>query len=345
MRRKRQIAVFMAALLSAPPWPLSTLTAGENSEKGLRTPLDLVEERLAETDDGPFPGSIILGSDAVSGAYLFQVSLISANAKAGQEANGHFCGGSIIGAQWVLTAAHCVTSDDHVASPKQIEVYVGSSNFTNGDRIPVKAIHRHPGYVHEFLDNDVALLQLAREPKSQVARENILIVGMEDETRHLRAGAEAKIVGWGTTERGDFSRTLREASIQIVDRTDCNKNLLHKRGKDIEESLKDIARNFRIDRSGLKQVEESILRNAGPLVTESMFCAGDPTGSRRRERVRDACQGDSGGPIFLKGKDGRFLQIGIISWGEGCGVPNMYGIYTRLAKFADWIARTAKLSH
>src|SRR5262249_24084734 len=164
MRKLRRIALLMVAILSVPAWGLSTLAAEENSDKGPRTPLDLIEERLAKRDDGPVPGAIILGSDAAVDAYLFQVSLLSADTKPGQEANGHFGGGSMIAPQWILTAGHFVTSDSRVASSKQIEAYVGSTNFKNGDRIAVRAIHRHPGYVHEFLDNDVALVQLAREP-------------------------------------------------------------------------------------------------------------------------------------------------------------------------------------
>jgi secreted trypsin-like serine protease len=61
-------------------------------------------------------------------------------------------------------------------------------------------------------------------------------------------------------------------------------------------------------------------------ITENMICAGSDEGGQ------DACQGDSGGPST---KDG-FL-IGIVSWGEGCGRPFKYGVYTRVSQFADWI--------
>jgi secreted trypsin-like serine protease len=70
-----------------------------------------------------------------------------------------------------------------------------------------------------------------------------------------------------------------------------------------------------------------------------MVCAGEPDGAR------DACQGDSGGPLFSEGSAGP-VQIGVVSWGEGpldaempCGHRNAYGVYTRIAKYRDWIAQ------
>ena len=64
------------------------------------------------------------------------------------------------------------------------------------------------------------------------------------------------------------------------------------------------------------------------------FCAGygDGTG--------DTCYGDSGGPVMREvdvGGSPRWVQIGIVSWGEGCAIRGRYGVYTRLTAYADWI--------
>lgn len=46
-------------------------------------------------------------------------------------------------------------------------------------------------------------------------------------------------------------------------------------------------------------------------------------------------QGDSGGPLMIN--DGNWKQIGIVSWGIGCGKGQYPGVYTRLTSFMPWI--------
>jgi len=55
---------------------------------------------------------------------------------------------------------------------------------------------------------------------------------------------------------------------------------------------------------------------------------------------QDACQGDSGGPITIK-QNGRFVLIGVVSGGEGCGARGHAGIYTRVSHFINWIKENA----
>ena len=66
----------------------------------------------------------------------------------------------------------------------------------------------------------------------------------------------------------------------------------------------------------------------GGSIKDHMICAGS--------RNKDSCQGDSGGP--LNASNGG-EQIGIVSWGIGCGNGVNSGVYTEVSYFLDWISR------
>ncbi|XP_054479655.1 coagulation factor VII [Anoplopoma fimbria] len=66
-------------------------------------------------------------------------------------------------------------------------------------------------------------------------------------------------------------------------------------------------------------------------ITRNMLCAGVKSGGR------DSCQGDSGGPLATYYKKTWFLT-GVVSWGKGCANENLYGVYTKVSNYLDWIA-------
>jgi secreted trypsin-like serine protease len=55
----------------------------------------------------------------------------------------------------------------------------------------------------------------------------------------------------------------------------------------------------------------------------------------------DTCQGDSGGPMFKADANGTLVQVGIVSWGNGCARPENPGVYSEVSTFAPAIQAAA----
>ncbi|WP_393061410.1 S1 family peptidase [Streptomyces sp. LN549] len=64
----------------------------------------------------------------------------------------------------------------------------------------------------------------------------------------------------------------------------------------------------------------------GTYDASAMLCAGEPQGGY------DACQGDSGGPLVAQGR-----LVGLVSWGNGCGLADSPGVYTRISAAIEWM--------
>lgn len=249
--------------------------------------------------------AIIGGVPAAPGAWPWQVALVFASGS--DPFSAQFCGGSLLSANWVLTAAHCVNG----ARPEQIDVIVGIQQLSanDGQRIAASQLIVHPGFTPAlaYPSADIALIRLA-EPaqlKGEIGMAgSVLPVKLARTTQPelVTHGILATVTGWGDRSNGlgDYADELQQVSLPLVTRTVC------------------AAAYQVIDPSG------------GPI-GPGILCAGFAEGGK------DACYGDSGGPLVVRANTGVWHQVGIVSSGYQCALPAAYGTYTDVPYFASWV--------
>jgi secreted trypsin-like serine protease len=227
--------------------------------------------------------------------------------------NGKFfagCGGSLIDQDSVLTAAHCLMNTTGAV------VVVGRTGLRNKNR--GQAIEASRPFIHPRYNGngyDAGVLKLRRAVKGIKP----IKLATENQNNLEKSGRKATVAGWGSMTAQPWCRPprwptpspvipnhMRQAQVPIV--SDAR----------AEQVFKDVCQFF---------------GPPDPHYTPRLMVAAGGTG-------KDTCQGDSGGPLFVArasdgdGKNGassaRYIQIGITSFGLGCGNEPLPGVYTEV---------------
>ena len=287
-----RVAVLASQLLL-----LAALTGGLNSQA------------LGETDT-----EMIVGGEPVEdGKYPWQVRIYSSD-----DDQIGFCGGSIIGDQWILTAAHCLLNTEAVV------VGYGSIDRTKTTKIPSEKIIVHPGYIAGE-KADVALIKLAKPIPNAAA---IDYADVAQEKALMPAGADVTVTGWGAI--WDFPAFQNSVQVMAGRSAVSERKLLSDEELQAPRKLHKVDVQV-IDDAECKAVYDS-LQVPAFTIGDTEICATGPTGGK------DSCFGDSGGPLIVKADNTRgYSQVGIVSWGPQCGNPLYPGVYTRVSSFSNWI--------
>ncbi|KAM8710902.1 hypothetical protein ACLKA7_017517 [Drosophila subpalustris] len=247
---------------------------------------------------GRIKNPVYVDGDSEFGEYPWHVAILKKDPKESIYA----CGGTLIDAQHIISAAHCIKSQNGF----DLRVRLGEWDVNHDVEFfpyierDVVSVHIHPEYYAGTLDNDLAILKLDH-PVDFSKNPHISPACLPDPYADF-TNARCWTTGWGKDafgEHGKYQNILKEVDVPILSHHQCESQL----------------RNTRLG--------YSYKLNPG------FICAGGEEG-------KDACKGDGGGPLVCE-RNGVWNVVGVVSWGIGCGQVNVPGVYVKVSAYLPWI--------
>jgi len=248
------------------------------------------------------PTRVINGEEAIPHSFPWQVSIKG-------HVDEHYCGGSILSPNWVLTAAHCaeiVFIGTYFGDMAVMGQHDRTDEHEEGkQKIDIAEKFIHPNYDTPDKANDIALLKLKTPVVMGPTISPACLPDQGDfgDDSTFPFGAECILSGWGKYGPGENIPSdmygqpwrLRQATLPLLSDAECSE--IYEEGADFS-------------------------------IQPTMQCAGGDG--------HTACNGDSGGPLVCLVEE-KWYQVGIVSFGPHPCDAFIPGVYTRVAGYTDWI--------
>lgn len=210
------------------------------------------------------------------------------------------CGGALLDLQTVLTAAHCVDG----YSAEQICVLAGSVTLQTCAQKNVLRIDRHPD----------ARPNPAFPSASKVWFDDIALLKLKQDVSDNDPNIATIDFVRSEQEEKAF---MSASSVYVV------------AGWGLREGVP-MSQTLYVAKVPLVDHAKCQAAYGAGNVNDRMICTGT--------EKENHCSGDSGGPVVSIVGGARRI-VGVMSWGEPCGLPDRPGVDSRMRMFADWVQR------
>lgn len=245
---------------------------------------------------------IVGGDEAAPHEFPYQISL-QWNFNDGRTPTMHFCGGSLLNENFVLTAAHCKTSYSEggtievVAAEHDVESVEGPEQRRNVAEFIV-----HEGYdvIQGVSPDDIAVI---RVDKPFELNDKVKTVQLPKKFEQFEG--DVTLSGWGsisTTMFPEYPDKLRKVELPLVDYDQC-----------------------------------SLLWGYDSALATSNVCAGPTDGSK------SACSADSGGPLVKQTGDEVIQVGVVSWGAVPCGSPRRPTVFAGVSHYVDWIEQQLRV--